>query len=436
MKKNVLPAILTLASLLVPLETSATNFSKLYVFGDSLSDPGNVYKVTTDAQPYEPILGTEIPITPGIPPYFKGRFSNGPVWADYFSNNLGISLTPSSELSVLSPQVSIPSSISVVDDRPVVSPFYQGKTASNSVNFAYGGAQTGSTAAGDLGNFLPGVTTQVNGFTNDLNGKSSDSNGLYVIWAGANDYQSSPVIDPSQSVGNIENSIVSLYNSGARNFVIPNLPDLGKTSRALSLGQEVSTNLTNLSDTHNLLLAEDLSNLSQSQADINIIPVDTNSLFDEILANPTKFGFTNITESCVNEATGTVGKFFARGGAVKLILPDPNKDDVMTITRERYPEYSIAQLKDKINWTVSAFESAKAFSNCKSANLEIYYFPHTLNYFAMRLDSDRVLVSYYEQFRERRVDSSGILINLKADKNLKQYWDKEYAGFYQKSTKS
>jgi phospholipase/lecithinase/hemolysin len=404
MKKNVLPAILTLASLLVPLETSATNFSKLYVFGDSLSDPGNVYKVTTDAQPYEPILGTEIPITPGIPPYFKGRFSNGPVWADYFSNNLGISLTPSSELSVLSPQVSIPSSISVVDDRPVVSPFYQGKTASNSVNFAYGGAQTGSTAAGDLGNFLPGVTTQVNGFTNDLNGKSSDSNGLYVIWAGANDYQSSPIIDPNQSVGNIESSIVSLYNSGARNFVIPNLPDLGKTSRALSLGQEVSTNLTNLSDTHNLLLAEDLSNLSQSQADINIIPVDTNSLFDEILANPTKFGFTNITESCVNEATGTVCS---------------NPDEYLfwdgihptSATHRIVSDYVFSKLNTQPVLAAEERSIPEPTSILPPSILAIFLF-----------------------FKGRRQRTTRI--NLKADKNLKQYWDKEYAGFYQKSTKS
>ena len=44
-------------------------FSSFYVLGDSLSDVGNAY----DA-PF-----TEIPESP---PYWHGRFSNGPVWAD------------------------------------------------------------------------------------------------------------------------------------------------------------------------------------------------------------------------------------------------------------------------------------------------------------------------------------------------------------------
>lgn len=44
-----------------PLEasTSYLNFSKLYVFGDSLSDPGNIYKSTSFVQWFDGLLGRD-----------------------------------------------------------------------------------------------------------------------------------------------------------------------------------------------------------------------------------------------------------------------------------------------------------------------------------------------------------------------------------------
>src|SRR5690242_16448431 len=45
----------------------------IVIFGDSLSDTGNIYK-----KYFESI--------PSSPPYFKGRYSNGPVWVEYLAN--------------------------------------------------------------------------------------------------------------------------------------------------------------------------------------------------------------------------------------------------------------------------------------------------------------------------------------------------------------
>ena len=54
---------------------AAAPYSAMYVFGDSLSDNGNI----PAASGYRPSA-----------PYYDGRFSNGPVAVEYLANNLGI----------------------------------------------------------------------------------------------------------------------------------------------------------------------------------------------------------------------------------------------------------------------------------------------------------------------------------------------------------
>ncbi|HET6184316.1 MAG TPA: SGNH/GDSL hydrolase family protein [Acetobacteraceae bacterium] len=81
---------------------SSGPFSAVYAFGDSLTDAGNVSLAT---------LGT-VPVSP---PYVSGHFTNGPVWAQDGAQDLGM---------------------------PAPQPSLAGGT-----DFAYGGAQTGSTPA-------------------------------------------------------------------------------------------------------------------------------------------------------------------------------------------------------------------------------------------------------------------------------------------------
>src|SRR5262245_13726292 len=62
---------------MMPTDAIAGSFSKVFVFGDSLSDTGNAFLAT----------GKTIPQSP---PYYQGRFSNGPVWVEM----LGYSAKP------------------------------------------------------------------------------------------------------------------------------------------------------------------------------------------------------------------------------------------------------------------------------------------------------------------------------------------------------
>lgn len=266
-------------------EDSSLNFSKIYVFGDSLSDQGNIFNLTTSVQTI-----FDIPIIPSSP-YFEGRFSDGPVWVENLAADLGLTIIPSTELFVSNPQ------------QPLLFSSFDGATTTQSVNFAYGGAQTGTEGAGDLGNFIPGVLTQVQFFIDDHQEAEqlADPEALYIIWAGPNDYQTVPDANPETVVDNLETAIKSLFDLGGRNFLIPNLPDLGQVPIAQIPNRPVLIEqLTNLTQQHNLILEETLEELSSSLSGINIIPLETDELFNNIVTNPEEFGFTDVAEPCLN----------------------------------------------------------------------------------------------------------------------------------------
>ncbi|MGV2388734.1 MAG UNVERIFIED_CONTAM: hypothetical protein LVR29_11955 [Microcystis novacekii LVE1205-3] len=60
-----------------------------------------------------------------------------------------------------------------------------------------------------------------------------DSDALYIVFGGANDYLGNQPINVSDSVDNIGDYIIDLTNAGARNFLIPNLPDFRAITRHL-----------------------------------------------------------------------------------------------------------------------------------------------------------------------------------------------------------
>jgi phospholipase/lecithinase/hemolysin len=61
---------------------TATPISQTYFFGASNSDTGNLFVRTAG-------------MTAGPPYYWEGRFSNGPMWPDYFAGDLGTDSTAS-----------------------------------------------------------------------------------------------------------------------------------------------------------------------------------------------------------------------------------------------------------------------------------------------------------------------------------------------------
>lgn len=294
MKKQFVATGFVLISFLFPLKAKATSFDRLYVFGNSLSDNGNLLNLTTAANKLDPT----IPITPPSPPYYQGRFSNGPIWLDNLAPQLGLTtpLIPATTLAVGGPITFTPSG-------PTINFNYGGATTTNNVDFAFGGAETGIKSNDAR---LPiGLLTEVNSYTGDLTKaqQSADPNALYVVEAGSNDFIDQATagnqFNTQEAIDNLQTAVTELYASGARNFFIPNLSDLGKTPLALSRGPAESAILTEVTDTYNAALVKLLNGLSDKYTGINIIPLDVDSLFNQITANPTAFGLTNVTDACL-----------------------------------------------------------------------------------------------------------------------------------------
>ncbi len=274
MQKQILAAGFFLLSFMLPLKaTAATLFSGLYIFGDSISDTGNVFNVSTALNASNP----NIPIIPPSPFYSNGRFSNGPVWVDYLAQDLGLSLTPYTDPTL--------------GTQPI-----QG------INFAFSGATTGTDNT--IFPSLPGLQQQIGFFDNLIPAsQTADKNALYIVLAGANDYlptQSSfkPYTEPDKTIENITSAVRSLAALEAKNIMVVNLPDLGKLP--LTSGTPDANRLNALTKKHNSSLFKTLDNLSDDLApDVNLISLDFNSAFNDAIANPAKYNFTNVTDRCL-----------------------------------------------------------------------------------------------------------------------------------------
>jgi phospholipase/lecithinase/hemolysin len=281
MNKKILATGFVLFSFMLPLKAmSASKFTGLYVFGDSLSDTGNVFNATGQQLPPES-LG-----------YFDGRFSNGPNWVDYLAQNLGLS-TPTPITEVLA---EIP--------------------PTDGINFAFGGATTFATTPRQVANTIdprfPGLLDEVGLFAGSLiqNNRSADKDALYIVWAGANDYLPTtspfftPPTTPDRTIANLVGAVTTLASVGAKNIMLVNLPDLGETPRARSLDPFFppvvpgeSARLNALTEAHNALLPTTFGK------DVNLISLDINALFSDIInrfnTEPTRSPFTNVTDPCI-----------------------------------------------------------------------------------------------------------------------------------------
>lgn len=255
------------------IRASAPTISNIYVFGDSLSDPGNVFSASVLA------AGTGLP----PPPYFEGRFANGYIWVDYLAEQLGFQLSPIAQL--------------------------QGQRTA--VSFAYGGATSGVENV--INTALPGLLQEIEQFKQFITPESTNPQTLYTLWIGANDYLPESLPDsldrinpqqPTQPIQNIDAAVRSLYTLGARHFLIANLPALGETPSARNLGQETARLLNQLTQQHNQALGQQLQVLQKALPDLDLTQLNVEQLFAQ--ARKGQLTFTNVTTPCFDRTTGSV----------------------------------------------------------------------------------------------------------------------------------
>jgi phospholipase/lecithinase/hemolysin len=246
--RRIAPLLLAVAAAAVGngrTQSAAAAYTDLVVFGDSLSDMGNIMQAT---------LGT----TPGSH-YYQGRFSNGPTWVETLS--------------------------------PILGQGTLGRSTAGGDDFAYGGAQT--TGSGGLaGLFIRDLDEQVTQF---LGSRTASPTALYVVWAGANDLLTgqSNVDAPAAK---LVSEISRLVGAGARQLLVPNLPLLGYTPRFNGDAAQLAQNNAR-SAAYNAAVDARLATLAATNLALTIHRLDVASLVKLAIDNPAAFGLTNVVDS-------------------------------------------------------------------------------------------------------------------------------------------
>lgn len=235
----------------------------LYVFGDSVSDSGNVALAIGQPSGVPQVI-TGNSYIPDLPYYPSGRFSNGPVWAEDFAARLGLAAAPS---------------------------------LIGGTDFAFAGARTGGPDVP-----APTLTTQVGMFLQSVQGQAP-GNALYVVAEVGNDARDALAAiaagaDAQQTIaataatyaGNVGALVDSLRAAGASRFLVFENVNLGLVPSVQAAGTPgLATLLTN---TMNRALVERL----RGQAGVTLF--DTFQFLTGVVRHPAAFGFANATDAC------------------------------------------------------------------------------------------------------------------------------------------
>lgn len=226
----------------------AQTYSQTVFFGDSLTDSGWFRPALVQAG--------------GAQAAVLGRFTTNPglVWSEYLADFYGTGAFPVNQ---------------------------------GGMNYAVGGARVGVNGSGTLGP-IPSVATQVSTYLT-ANGGRADANALYTVWGGANDLFAVAAGAPAATtIGAAVTSQVGIVGqlqaAGARYVLVPSIPDLGLTPSARAQGAAAQAQLTQIATSYNTALFGGLAT-----AGLRVIPLDTFHLFQEVVANPAAFGFSNVT---------------------------------------------------------------------------------------------------------------------------------------------
>jgi phospholipase/lecithinase/hemolysin len=232
---------LTIAGLIFSIGNARA--AQFVVFGDSLSDNGNTLAAAGVPQP----------------PYYDGRWTDGPNWVDYFT---GLAQLP-----------------------PATAYLQNGGT-----NFAVGGSTS------------PLLGVQITVYL-AANGGHANKDDLYAVWIGANDFRAG--VNASTTVDAIQAGLALLRSAGAERIILLDVPDISLVPDVIAAGgatvqaakqfvTSVNTNLQARIPLEAFLLG------------IKLTYVNVNALFTQVVERPAFFGFSNSTGAAFNTSTGMV----------------------------------------------------------------------------------------------------------------------------------
>ncbi len=261
-------AVVAAATLAGPGSASVITdtYSSFYVTGDSLSDDGNLFGpawyVATGGSPFAGSF------------FGGGTFTNGDVW-----------------------------------NEPLQAEFRQ--AGRDAENYAVAGAETDDSSL-----LVPGMSDQLSKIAFGKSAAKRGDNPLVSLWFGGND-----IFDAVSGAGDVvqaaldaaENVAVGAYVLSeldvADDFIIFNLPDLALTPRYNLFEQGSRDDASMASSAFNAQLAGYVDLLET--LGINVIDIDIESLFRDVVDDPGSFGLEDALLPCVfpsNAAAATFGQ--------------------------------------------------------------------------------------------------------------------------------
>ncbi|HMB57688.1 MAG TPA: autotransporter domain-containing protein [Arenimonas sp.] len=166
-------------------------------------------------------------------------------------------------------------------------------------NYAYGGA-CANVSGPCINPGAPRLGQQLAQYLTPRGGRA-DGNALYTVWMGANDIfanlgggvwttQAQIQAGTAGVATSVITNVLTLQAAGANYIVVFNLPDLGATPQFVAAGPTAAGAASFASVSYNAALNQGLS-LTR----VGIIPINTYALVSEVMANPTLYGFTNVS---------------------------------------------------------------------------------------------------------------------------------------------
>ena len=233
-------ALLAFAAYAAPVPAATLQFDEIHVLGDSLSDVGNVHRLTGG-------------IVPESPPYDRLRFSNGRIWYD----------------------------------RVAAAVRADGGRA---LNFAYGGAQ-----ARENRDPVPDLGVQRRLLLDRVDPGPGD---LALIWIGGNDLLNDFGVGVARKAADqVYSNARALQRAGYDAAMVLNLPNLADIPRFLDSNPARRSAVRRASVAYNNRLADRVT--SFRAGGMEVIEVNVFDLFADVTADPTAYGLENMTTPCI-----------------------------------------------------------------------------------------------------------------------------------------
>jgi phospholipase/lecithinase/hemolysin len=267
---------------------TAPVFSQIVVFGDSLSDDGNVRHVMEDQY--------LLSYPGGDFNYSDGRFTNSSdtdpssdTYAGTWHEQLGLTFLGLSAAT---------------------------NSLDGGADYSFGGATTASGTSertvisnpfpfggGDFTLTVDNLGKQVDDY---LASNTPDAAALYILWGGGNDlFDDDSSSHVTETAANVEALVEQLASAGARNILVPNVSPLGlvplykdDASTATALNAAAAQYRSEL----NTDLDAAIATLAGEGITITLYRLDAYGLGYRLAANPEDYGFTNVTDSAQDQS--------------------------------------------------------------------------------------------------------------------------------------